>query len=204
MLTTHRSLVALVAICGALVLNGFVLGPLWILAPAEEFSDTASVPAFGWSQGISWFLLTLLIPLVPTLVRVGGSRTPPAWVAALVQIALAVQAVSHYVQGFVLTWLTPQAPEIVNATDGGMLQASMFTIWAFFMVAMVVFAVTLWRAGHNRIGALLMLLGAVATPAIGPLGAGLLALGLGIITVQALRAGSQDSLRQPELVSATI
>src|SRR5699024_5487947 len=122
-------------------------------------------------------------------------RPPPAWVAALVQIALAAQAASHYVQGFVLTWLTPQAPEIVNATDGGMLQASMFTIWAFFMVAMVVFAVTLWRAGHNRIGALLMLLGAVATPAIGPLGAGLLALGLGIITVQALRAGSQDSLR---------
>ncbi|MCK0110719.1 hypothetical protein MWU75_00990 [Ornithinimicrobium sp. F0845] len=200
MATVTRTQSVVIAVLGALVLNAFVLSPFWILAPAEEFSDTASVPAFGWAQGISWFLLTLLIPLVPALVHAGQRGTPPAWVVPLVQIALALQAVSHYVQGFVLTWLTPQAPEIVNATDGGMLQVSMFGIWVFFMVAMIVFAITLWRAGHSRVGAVLMILGAISTPAIGSFGAGLLALGLLIITVLSLR--SRAALPEAEPASA--
>lgn len=201
--TITRTQSVLVTVLGALVLNAFVLSPFWILAPAEEFSDTATVPAFAVAQGLSWFLLTLLIPLVPTLVRAGRRGTPPAWVAPLVQIAIALQAATHYVQGLVMPWLAPQSPEIVNATDGGgMLQVTMFSVWVFFMASMVVFAITLWRAGHSRVGAVLMILGAIATPAIGSFGAGLLALGLLIITVLALRA--RASAPERNLVPATV
>lgn len=189
MLTTRRSLVALVAICGALVLNAFVLSPLWILAPAEAFSDTVAVAAFPWSQRISWLLLTLLIPVVPAVLRAGSRGTPPAWVGPLVQITLAAQAATHFVQGFVMAWLLPLAPEVIDlTTDGGALQIALFTIWLSFLVVNVLFAVTLWRAGHSRVGAGLMMVGAVVTPMFGPFGAGLLALGLTVIAVGALRS----------------
>lgn len=200
MLTTRRSLTALVAICGALVLNAFVLSPFWILAPAEKFTDTASVPAFTWSQGISWLLLTLLIPVVPALVRASGRA--PAWIVPVVQVALAMQAATHFVQGFVMAWLLPLAPEVLDlTTDGGALQVAMFAIWVFFLVTNVAFAVVLWRAGQSRIGAVLMAVGAVVTPVFGPFGAGLLALGLTLVAVRALRSRTEVAAPEPALVT---
>lgn len=203
MLTTRRSLLVLVAISGALVLNAFVLSPLWILAPAEEFTDTAAVPAFAWSQRLSWLLLTLLIPVVPALARVARRRTVPGWVIPVVQVALAMQAATHLVQGFVMPWLLPLAPEVLNlTTDGGALQIAMFGIWVFFLVCNVIFAVVLWRTGHSRVGAVLMTVGALATPAFGPFGAGLLALGLAVIAVGALRA--RTAVPEPGLTPVTV
>src|SRR5690606_24847102 len=203
MRSTRRSLVALVAICGALALNAFVLSPLWILAPAEAFSDTVAIAAFPWSQSISWLLLTLLIPVVPALLRAGGRGTPPTWVGPLVQVTLAAQAATHFVQGFVMAWLRPLAPEVIDlTTDGGALQIAMFVIWVSFLVVNVLFAVTLWRAGHSRVGAVLMMLGAVVTPVFGPFGAGLLAVGLTIIAIGALR--SRTAAPERELSPATV
>jgi hypothetical protein len=187
MATIPRSLLALLVVCTALAVNAFVLGPMWILAPAEQFSDTVAIPAFAHSQRASWLLLTLLVPLVPSLVRPGRRGTPPAWVAPVVQVALAAQAATHFVQGFVLPWLLPVAPEAIDlTTDGGALKIALITVWVFFLAVNLTFAVTLWRAGHSRLGAVLMGLGAVVTPAFGPFGAGLLAVGLG---VQALTIG---------------
>ncbi|NLG23293.1 MAG: hypothetical protein GX555_17880 [Actinomycetales bacterium] len=201
MLTSRRSLTALVAICGALVLNAFVLSPFWILAPAEKFTDTASVPAFPWSQGISWLLLTLLIPVIPALVR-ASRRAIPAWVIPVVQVALAMQAATHFVQGFVMAWLLPLAPEVLDlTTDGGALQIAMFAIWVFFLVTNVAFAVVLWRAGHSKVAAILMAVGAVVTPVFGPFGAGLLALGLTLIALGALRSRTEVASSQPEPVT---
>lgn len=202
MLTARRSLTALVAICGALVLNAFVLSPFWILAPAEKFTDTASIPAFAWSQRFSWLLLTLLIPVIPALVR-AARRSTPTWIIPVVQVALAMQAATHFVQGFVMSWLLPLAPEVLDlTTDGGALQIAMFAIWVFFLVTNVAFAVVLWRAGHSRIAAVLMAVGAVVTPVFGPFGAGLLALGLTLIALGALR--SRSAAPAPDLTPATV
>lgn len=189
MATTPRTLAALVTVCAALTVNAFVLGPRWILAPAEQFSDTVAIPAFALSQRLSWLFLTVLVPLVPALARAGTRGTPPGWTLPLVQVALAAQAATHFVQGFVLPWLLPLAPEVLDlTTDGGAMKAALISVWVFFMVVNVTFAVTLWRAGHSRVGAGLMVLGAVLTPALGPSGAGLLALGLGWNAVGALRS----------------
>lgn len=194
---------ALLAVLGALVLNGFVLGPIWLLAPAETFSDTASVPAFAWSQSLSWVLLTLLIPLVPRLVRAGRRGTPPTWVVPLTQVTLALQATTHFNQGVVVRWLLPQQPELLDSTQvsGDILAMSMISIWVTFMVSMVVLAVTLWRAGHSRVGALLMGVGALGTPVAGPVGAGLLALGLLVVTLSAVRAPDPEAVERPVTVA---
>lgn len=205
--TSRRSLTAFGAICAALVLNAFALSPLWILAPAETFTDTASIPAFFWSQGFSWLLLTLLIPLVPAIVRAvptlrADGRTVPGWIVPAVQIALAMQAATHFVQSFVMAWLLPLAPEVLDlTTDGGALQVVMTAIWVFFLVTNVAFAVVLWRAGHSRVGAVLMALGAVVTPVFGPFGAGLLALGLALVTLRELRSRSGVPDHDPSLVA---
>lgn len=199
----NRQLQVAVVISIALAVNAFVLAPLWILAPAEAFSDTAATPAFGWSQRASWLLLTLLVPLLPSLFVAGRRGTPPAWLAPVVQVAFAAQATTHFFQGFVTTWLLPRAPEVLDLPfQGDPLEVATVGIWVFFLVANVAFAVALWRAGHNIVGAGLMALGAVATPTIGPLGAGLLAVGIGIIAIAALR--SRTSQPQAELAHASL
>lgn len=188
MLTARRSLIALVAVCAALALNGLVLGPLWLVTPGE-FSDTVASPAYAYSQRISWALLTVLIVLLPAVLGLAGRRgTPPAWVVPLAQGALAMQAATHFVQGFVLPWLEPLAPEVLNLTEGGLMQIMMFAIQGFYLVAMTTVGVTLWRAGHSPLGSVLMILGAVVTPGVGPIGHGIFAMGLLVITVRALRS----------------
>lgn len=188
MLATRRSLVALVVICGALVVNAFVLAPFYMMAPSDTFSDTAAIPAFAWSQRFSWLLLTLLIPVLPALVHSPRRGTSPVWIVPVVQIAFSMQAMAHVIQGFVMPWLAPLAPDVVDYDDGGALFLLSISVWVFFLVANVAFAVLLWRSGHSKLGAVLMIIGAVATPAIGPFGAGLLALGMGLIAWQALRS----------------
>ena len=201
MATTRRPLLALVAVCAALAVNGLVLGPLWLVTPGD-FSDTVASPAYVSSQRISWALLTVLILLIPTILRLAGPRaTPPAWVIPLAQIALAMQAATHFVQGFVLPWLEPLAPEILNVTAGGTLQVAMFAIQAFYLVAMASAAVTLWRAGHSRVGSVLMILGAVVAPGVGPIGHGIFAIGLGLIALAALRSHSTAPDHRPAPVT---
>lgn len=205
MATTHRSLVALATVCAALVVNAFALSPWWILAPAERFSQTVAVPAFAWSQAINWVLLTLLVPLVPALVGTGPRRALPGWFVPVVQVVIAAQAATHMVQGLVMRWLLPLAPEVIDlTTDGGALQIVLITVWVLFLVTMVTFAAMLWRAGHSRVGALLVMIGAVATPAVGPFGAGLVALGLLVVVVTALRAGAAAGTRQGAAVPAAV
>lgn len=100
-------------------------------------------------------------------------------------------------------WLLPQQPELLDSTQvsGDILAMSMISIWVTFMVSMVVLAVTLWRAGHSRVGALLMGVGALGTPVAGPVGAGLLALGLLVVTLSAVRAPDPEAVERPVTVA---
>lgn len=184
--TSRRDLTALAIVSALLAVNGLILGPMWLVTPGA-FSDTVATPAYAVSQQASWILLTLLIVLLPALTG-AGRRTLPAWAVPVAQIALAAQAATHFTQGFVLPWLYTVAPEVLDLTAGGTLQLTMTVIWVVFVVAGVTLAVLLWRAGASRTGAVLMILGALATPAVGPIGAGILGLGLVLVAVRALRA----------------
>lgn len=186
MVTSSRRLVALLTVSAALAVNGFVLGPLWLVVPGD-FSDTVATPAYVISQQVSWALLTALIVLIPSVAG-AGRRALPAWLIAVVQVALAAQAATHFVQGFVLPWLTQVAPQAVDSTDGGMLQLTMTLVWIGFVVVMVTFAVAVWWAGLGRVAAVLIALGALITPVLGPIGAGIVATGLVLVASKALRA----------------
>lgn len=193
---SRTPLVALVLVCVALIVNAFVVSPFWILAPAEEFSDTAAVPAFAISQTASWILLTLLIPLLPALGEIDDRCALPRWIVPLTQVAVAAQAATHLVQGVVLPWLESIGSYgALDTPEGGGPQVAMVIVWVLFLVTNVAFAVALWRAGHSRVAAALMIIGAVSTPMFGPFGAGLLALGLGTIAVLALR--DPAAVREP-------
>lgn len=89
-----------------------------------------------------------------------------------------------------LPWLASVAPDVLDITDGGTLQTTMMVVQVAFLVVNVTFAVTLWRAGHSKLGAVLMILGALAIPAVGPIGAGLVGLGLALVALGALRSAS--------------
>lgn len=183
--TAHRKLIALLTVGALLAVNGLVLGPMWLVVPGQ-FSATVASPAYVISQQVSWALLTVLIVLVPVLAKT-GRRSLPAWIIPLAQIALAAQAALHFTQGFVLPWLAGVAPEVLDITDGGSLQLTMTVVQIAFLVVNVAFAVTLWWAGHSKTGAVLMMLGALAVPAVGPIGAGVLGLGLALVALRALR-----------------
>lgn len=192
MTRSTRTLTALLATCAALAVNGLVLGPMWLTLPGE-FSDTAGTTAFALSQRLTWALLTVLVVLVPALLATGPRRRPPAWLAPLAQLALASQAATAFVMGFVAPWLAGVAPHTLDVPGGG-LQLAMTMVWIGFVLAMVVLAVGLWRAGHSRVGAVLVLLGGLAIPGAGPVGAAVLAIGLGVATVAQLRAAQREVL----------
>ena len=84
---SRTTLTAVVAVCAGLAVNGLVLSPAWLLAPAELFSETAAHPAFALTQRISWVLVSALLVLVPPLLRVGPHRAPPAWLVPVAQLA---------------------------------------------------------------------------------------------------------------------
>lgn len=191
--TTRRRLTALLATCAVLAVNGLVLGPIWLSKPGE-FSDTVAVPAYGVSQAVSWVGLTLLIVLVPVVARLRADRRSlPTWTVPLVQLALVLQATAHFQQALPTTWLADVAPEVLNITNGGLFMWMMQGIQVVFLLVMVTFAVTLWWAGHSKIGAVLMMLGAIVTPVLGPIGAGVLAIGLGLVVLLARRASHHTS-----------
>lgn len=191
--TSRRRLLALVAVSALLVVNAFVLSPLWILAPAEEFTDTGAVPAFGLTQTISWLLVSALVVLLPAVVRPGPHGAPPAWVLPVAQLAYTAQAATHFVQGVLIVWLVPLVPEVLNQTGQGWADVALIGSWIAFLVANVVLAISFWRSGHGRIVPVLMALGAVTTPVVGPFGAGLVAAGLGLAAVRTLRSGSRET-----------
>ena len=183
--TSDRARTAVLAVCAGLALNGLVLGPIWVLTPTATFSETAALPSFAVSQRISWALLTLLVVLVPTLLR-GGRRAVPRWTAPVLQLALAAQAATNFVMGFVAPFLADVAPQTLDI-PGGTFQVATTAVWVGFIVVMVSAAVVLWRTGHSRVGAVLTALGAIVIPGVGPLGAGVMALGLGLVALRQRR-----------------
>jgi hypothetical protein len=202
-MSTHpRTLIALIAAGVLLAVNGLVLGPMWLVVPGE-FSDTVATPAFVISQQVSWALLTALIVLVPSL-SVAGRLPLPAWIVPVVQVALAAQAATHFVQGFVSPWLATVAPDALDLTEGGLLQVAMTVIGVAFLIAIATFGVTLWWAGFSRSGVVLTILGALAAPAVGPIGAGFVGLGLVLVAVRALRElrARRGPSRRPEIEDA--
>lgn len=187
---SRSTLTAVVAVCAGLAVNGLVLSPVWLLAPAELFSQTAAHPAFALTQRISWVLVTALLVLVPALLRAGPRRTPPPWLTPVAQLALAGQATTHFTQGFVAPWLAQVQPNLLDI-PGGAFQVASIALWVGFAVAMVVVAVVLQRAGHSTVGCVLMAVGAAAVSGFGPIGAGVLAVGLGLVALRLLPGRSQ-------------
>lgn len=185
--TRRPGLRALIVLSGILAVNGLVLGPIWLATPGL-FSDTVASPAYVVSQRVSWAALTALVVLIP-VVAAAGRRPLPEWAISLAQIAFALQATLHFVQGFVLPWLLTVARDALDLTDGGLLQTTMLVIQIGYIIAIVTFAVMLWRSGRSKTGAILMVLGALVTPAVGPIGAGVLGIGLALVAVAELRAG---------------
>ncbi|WP_432558825.1 hypothetical protein [Granulicoccus sp. GXG6511] len=161
---TRRSLLTIIGITALLCVNAFVLSPLWILHPAEVFTDTAQAPTYFPTMRISWILLTIQVILLPALVRPGAKGTPPGRVLPLAQLGFATQAATLFYLGFFDSWLLPIAPEVLDLTDLGILGVGLNVVWVFYMVANVILAVALWRAGHSRVASVLMALGAVSTP----------------------------------------
>lgn len=198
---TTRTLTLLVATCTALALNGLVLGPVWLLTPAELFSETAALPSFALSQRLSWVLTTAMVVLAPAVAVAGPRRTVPVWLVPLAQLALAAQAATNFAMGFVAPWLARVEPRLLDI-PGGTFQVAMTAVWIAFIVAMVVLAVSLWRAGHSRVACVLVALGAVAVPGAGPIGSGVLAVGFGIVALGRLRAVRREqpaALDEPSL-----
>jgi hypothetical protein len=92
--------------------------------------------------------------------------------------------------GFVAPWLAGVAPHTLDI-PGGTFQLAMTSVWVAFAIVMVVTATALWRAGHSRTGAVLAVIGAVATPGVGPIGSAVLAIGLGLVALGQLRTRGQ-------------
>jgi hypothetical protein len=179
------------SVLGALFMLNGVLGIQWLFDGAENFSETAASWQFATFQRVYLLLLVALTVLVPGFGALRGrsGRRIPSAVLAVLTGALVLQAGTVFTMAFVAPFYAEVAPATLDITDGGMFEASMSAVWVTFAVAVIAFGVAVLRSGTlPRATGVLLVVGALITPVLGPVGS--ILLGTAFV-------GAGISLRQP-------
>lgn len=180
----HRFKILLTALGGILLLNG-LLGTQWLFDGASHFSETAGSWEFATFQRVYLLCLVLLAVLIPGLREIraaSGTRLSPTVLTAL-SGAVVLQAGTVFTMAFVAPFYAETAPATLDATNGGSFQLAMTAVWVLFGASLVALGVSAFRTKVlPRSAGLLIIVGAVITPILGPIGS--LAIGAAF-----LRAG---------------
>jgi hypothetical protein len=167
------------------IASGLLLAPLPLAAlyftdprPFSEVAD-GGVHLTLYSMTLAGMLALLVaIPRLTVLVSPEGRRLPTGLLAAAL-LATALNAATHFVQVFVAPFLADVAPAALDE-QGGILMVGMVASWVAFMVAWaMVGAVAIRRRVLSRTSGILLIVGAVVLPAVGPLAS--LPFGAGLV-----------------------
>lgn len=190
----HRPvLTGLVVVGGVITLNAATLGMMLMFGPWETFSETAASRVHLGFQAILLACVAALNLLLPRLAGLRGStgRVLPAWVLVLAAVATFADGGTRFVFTFVVPWLADAAPALLDEDGGGSLMAAMVSAWVLFTLALVCLGVTAYRRRvFPRPACVLLAVGGLAVPAIGPAAGVLLGPALVWAALARLRPGA--------------
>ncbi len=168
----NRFPVQVVALGSILLLNG-VLGTRWLFDGADHFSETAASWEFATFQRVYLIALVLLAVLVPGLRELrgrAGTRISPTVLTALTG-AVVLQAGTVFTMAFVAPFYADTAPATLDMEDGGSFALAMTVVWVLFAGTVIALGVSVLRTRTLPVSTgVLMILAALLTPILGPVG----------------------------------
>lgn len=204
MQTSRNTLTALGVVGAVLVVNAAVLGPM-IMFDSRPFSEIGGLPQHRVFNVVLLLCVGALAVLLPRLAQVPGrtGRAVPATVALAAGFGAYLDGGTRFVEAFVVPFLADKAPALLDETLGGVLMYAMVTAWILWSLALIALGVTAYRARvFPRAAAVLLVLGALVIPAIGPI-AGVLVGGAFVWSaLSARRAGQFSDLLVPSPTTA--
>ncbi len=185
--TTGGTAPALAVTGAVLAANGLLLGSQ-LFFDSRDYSEVAGGPVHLLHYVIWTAGMLALSQLYHGLGRVPGrsGRTIPAAVVTLASVGVALDACARFVSAFVTPYLAAQEPALVDSTPDTILLVPLLATGVVAMAGTAALAVSAWRRGvFPRPAAVLLVVGAVAIPALGPLsnvllGAALVWIGLAL------------------------
>ena len=186
-LPARRSVVplALMSTGGVLAGNGLLLGSQ-LFFDARDYSVVATGPVHLAHYVLWMACLVALSQLYPRLRSLTGrdGRRLPDFVLVLAGVGAALDACTRFVSAFVTPYLAERAPALVDQAPAAILLVPLLAAGVVAMAGTAAVGVVGWRRGvFPRPAAVLLVLGGVAIPLIGPLstvlvGAALVWIGL--------------------------
>jgi hypothetical protein len=176
----------LAAVGAVLLLLGVTLSPLMMFS-SSSYSELSGTTGHLLHYAVWTACLVALSQLYPRLAGmslVPGRKISTA-AATLAAVGVALDACGRFVLAFVNPMLAEHEPSLLDTTPDAVLLVPLLGGGAIAMVGTVWLAVSGRRAGvFTRTATVMLVLGAVAIPAIGPLsnvilGAALVCIGVG-------------------------
>ena len=180
------------ALTGAVFVgNGILLGSQ-LLADSRDYSQIASGTAHLLHYGLWVVCLVALSQLYPRMDALRGrtGKHLPAPVLLLAGAGAVLDACTRFVSAFVAPYLAERQPQLMDTPPDAILLVPMYVTSVVALVATATLAVVgLRRAVFPRGAAVLLFLGAVAIPVLGPVSNVLLGSALVWIGYAARRRG---------------
>jgi hypothetical protein len=174
---------------GVLVALGVSLGPIMLLDP-RPYSELAGTGAHLVHYAVWTACLVALSQLFPRLAGKGrdGGRPVSPVAATVAGTGVALDACARFSLAFVNPMLARHEPALLDTPPDAVLLVPSVAVGVLAMVGVAWLGVSGWRAGlFPRPAVVLLVIGAVAIPALGPVSNVLVGAALTWIGIAALR-----------------
>ena len=169
--TRRPGVVVALAVTGTvLAANGLLLGSRLFL-DARDYSEVAGTPLHLAHYVLWTACLVALSQLYPRLgvLRGAGGAAIPTWTLALAGAGAALDACARFVSAFVTPYLADRSPALVDTTPDAVLLVPLLATGVVAMAGTAALGVVAWRRRVvSPAQAVLLVLGGVAIPLLGP------------------------------------
>lgn len=191
-MSRRTTLLTLTAIGAVMAANSLLLGTRLMFGFAGvPFSEVALTGTHVAYNVVLVALLVAFAQVVPRLGQVTGpqGRGFPNPVLLVVCIGVMLDAATRFGEAFMVPFLGRHAPELLDSTPDRVLMSAMVACWIAYLVGLVTLGVVAFRRRiFPRPAAVLLVVGGLSVPAVGPLSGSLIGVALAWGGCAALRA----------------
>jgi hypothetical protein len=180
MTSARPALTILTAIGAVMALNSLLFGTQLIFDPSP-FSEVARTGTHLAYQVTLLAGLVALAQTLPRLTRVVGRHGSgfPAAVLLFAGVGVTLDACTRFAEAFMVPFIGRNAPELLDQSPGGALMTVMVSAWMASMLGLVAVALVAYRRRiFPRPAAVVLAVGALVVPVVGPLSGILVGTGL--------------------------
>ena len=169
--STLTVLTILTGLGAVMAANSLVLGSQ-LMVDSRPFSTVASTPVHLAYYCTLLVLLGVLAQVLPHLGSVAGSTGQrfPSSILALAGVGVFLDAGTRFAEAFVVPFIAARAPELLDTSPSSVLMGAMVTAWVVYLVGLVSLGIAAYRRRiFPRPAAVLLIVGGLSVPVVGPL-----------------------------------